>query len=160
MFRNVRCQNRILSDENRIKELLYQSEYGFLSLGSDEDGYGYGIPISYAYDEEDNSLYFHCAVEGKKLDMMKNNNKISFCVVGITKPIAEQFTTFYESVVVFGKSDCGLSEEEKRKALRLLVKKYSTGFDVLGEKYMDNSWNRVYAFKLKIEHISAKAKYK
>lgn len=160
MFREVRRQNRVLTDEKRIDELLYSSEYGFLSLGTDENSYGYGIPISYAYDKESSSLYFHCAPEGKKLDMMKENGKVSFCVVGITKPIANEFTTLFESVIVFGTAEIDLSDDEKRKALRLLVKKYSAGYEELGEKYMEKSWNRTATFKIVIEHTTAKAKYK
>lgn len=159
MFREVRRQNRILEDKSRISELLQSSEYGFLSLGITENGYAYGIPISYAYDEETNSLYFHCAPEGQKLDIIKQNDKVSFCVVGITKPIANQFTTLFESVIAFGKADIDLSDDEKRKALRLLVVKYSPGFEDLGEKYMEKSWSRTATFKIHIEHVTAKAKY-
>ncbi|MDU1889344.1 MAG: pyridoxamine 5'-phosphate oxidase family protein [Dysgonomonas sp.] len=159
MFREVRRQNRILEDETRINELLETSEYGFLSIGMTENNYAYGIPISYIFDKETNSLYFHCAPEGEKLDIMRQNNKVSFCVVGITKPIAEQFTTYYESVIAFGKAILDLSDDEKRKALRLLVKKYSAGYEDLGEKYMNKSWKRTFTFKVEIEHITAKAKY-
>lgn len=159
MFREIRRQNRILQDEKRIFELLSTSEYGFLSLGTSDNGYAYGIPISYAYDEETNSLYFHCAPEGQKLDEIRRNNKVSFCVVGKTNPIASQFTTLYESIIAFGKVCSELNDEEKRKALRILVKKYSQGYEGLGEKYMDKSWNRTFCFKIEIEHITAKAKY-
>ncbi|EGK01955.1 pyridoxamine 5'-phosphate oxidase family protein [Dysgonomonas gadei] len=159
MFREIRRQNRILEDEVRITELLQTSEYGFLSLGTTENGYAYGIPISYAFDKEGNNIYFHCAPEGQKLDILRGNNKVSFCVVGITKPIAEQFTTLFESVIVFGKVNMDLSDDEKRKALRLLVRKYSPEYQELGEKYMDKSWSRTATFKIEIEHITAKAKY-
>lgn len=159
MFKEVRRQNRILEDKDRIEELLLNSEYGFLSVGTTENGYAYGIPMSYTYDRENSSLYFHCATEGQKIDIMKVNNKVSFCVVGTTQPIADQFTTLYESVIVFGKADIDLSEDEKRKALRLLVQKYSKGYEELGEKYMEKSWSRTAAFKIEIEHITAKAKY-
>lgn len=158
MFREVRRQNRVLEGE-RITELLINSEYGFLSLGTSENGYAYGIPISYAYEEESNSLYFHCAPEGQKLDEIGRNNKVSFCVVGKTHPIANQFTTLYESVITFGDAITDLPDDEKRKALRLLVKKYSTGFEEIAEQYMDKSWNRTSTFKIKIKHITGKAKY-
>ncbi|MFV0537186.1 MAG: pyridoxamine 5'-phosphate oxidase family protein [Dysgonomonas sp.] len=159
MFREVRRQNRVLEDKNRINELLNNSEYGFLSLGTGENGYPYGLPLSYIYNEPTNSLYFHCAPEGQKLDSIAKNDKVSFCVVGVTKPIAEQFTTLYESIIVFGTANTKLDDEEKRKALRLLVKKYSPGFEEIGEKYMDKSWSRTAVFKIEIEHITAKAKY-
>lgn len=158
MFREIRRQNRVLEGD-RITELLNISEFGFLSLGTSENGYAYGIPISYAYEEETNSLFFHCALEGQKLDEIKKNNKISFCVVGKTNPIADEFTTLYESVIAFGDAHIELSDDEKRKALRLLVKKYSAGFEEIAEKYMDKSWNRTAVFKIEIKHITAKAKY-
>lgn len=158
MFRDVRRQNRVLEGD-RITELLLNSEFGFLSLGTSENGYAYGIPISYAYEEESNSLYFHCAPEGQKLDEINKNNKVSFCVVGKTNPIADKFTTLYESVIVFGEAITDLSDDEKRKALRLLVKKYSPGFEEIAEQYMDKSWNRTATFKIEIKHITAKAKY-
>lgn len=158
MFREVRRQNRVLEGE-RITELLINSEYGFLSLGTSENGYAYGIPISYAYEEESNSLYFHCALEGQKLDEISKNNKVSFCVVGKTNPIANQFTTLYESVIAFGDAVTNLSDDEKRKTLRLLVKKYSAGFEEIAEQYMDKSWNCTSTFKIEIKHITAKAKY-
>ncbi len=160
MFREVRRQNRILDDQNRIEELLRDSEYGFLSLGIEENGYGYGVPISYAYDRETNSLYFHCAPRGQKLDVLSQNSKVSFCVVGATRPVADQFTTFYESIIVFGKADLNLPDDEKRKALRLLVAKYSKGFEEEGEKYMKKSWERTFTFKIDIERVTGKAKYR
>lgn len=159
MFREVRRQNRVLDNQDRIKELLETSEFGFLSLGTSANGYAYGIPISYAYDTESNALYFHCAPEGQKLDDMRQNDRISFCVVGTTSPIANQFTTLYESVIAFGKANLDLSDDEKRLTLRLLVNKYSKGYEDIAEKYMDKSWDRTFCFKIEIEHISAKAKY-
>lgn len=158
MFREIRRKNRELTGE-RVTELLQTAEYGFLSLGTSENGYGYGIPLSYTYDEQTDSLYFHCATAGQKLDEIRRNNKVSFCVVGHTKPIGEQFTTLYESVIIFGQAYIIKEEDEKRKALRLLVKKYSAGYEELGEKYMEGSWNRTTTFKVKVAHITAKAKY-
>lgn len=158
MFREIRRKNRELTGD-RISELLNDSEYGFLSLGASENGYAYGVPISYAFDSGTDSLYFHCATEGQKLDMINGNNHVSFCVVGKTLPIADKFTTIYESVIAFGDAEIIQDNEEKRKALRLLVKKYSAGYEEIGEKYMDGSWDRTAAFKISIKHITAKAKY-
>jgi nitroimidazol reductase NimA-like FMN-containing flavoprotein (pyridoxamine 5'-phosphate oxidase superfamily) len=157
IFKTIRRQDRLL-EESKMQELLRTAEYGFLSLGTSENGYAYGIPISYAYDEENKALYFHCAPEGHKLENMKANNQVSFCVVGKTQPIPEKFTTIYESVIAFGVADISLSEEEKRKALRLLVKKYCPEYIEIGEKYMDKSFHRTGAFKISIEHLTGKSK--
>lgn len=158
MFREIRRRNRELTGE-RVSELLNDSEYGFLSLGTSENGYAYGIPMSYAYDRENNSLYFHCAPEGHKLDNIQKNNRVSFCVIGKTLPIADKYTTLYESVITFGEAEIIKTDEEKRKALQLLLRKYSAGYEEIGEKYINGSWDRTYTFKLTIRHITAKAKY-
>ncbi len=158
MFREIRRKNRELTGE-RITELLKETEYGFLSLGTSDNGYAYGVPISYAYDDIENTLYFHCAPEGHKLDNIEKNSRLSFCVVGKTLPVADKYTTLYESVIVFGETEIIDSDEEKRKALRLLLKKYSVGFEEIGEKYIDGSWDRTKTFKLSVQRITAKAKY-
>lgn len=156
-FNPIRRQDRKL-DEERMRELLDTSEYGYLSLGTSQNGYAYGLPINFVYDKASDTLYFHCAPEGHKLDNMQQNNRVSFCVVGKTKPISEKFTTLYESTIVFGQADIHLSDEEKKKALRLLVNKYSPNHSELGEVYMEKSFHRTYAFKITIEHISGKCK--
>ena len=86
-----------------------------------ENGYAYGVPLSYAYD--DGCLYFHCAQVGQKVDNITANPLVSFCVVGKTKVLPASFSTGYESVVLFGRMATELSDEEKRKCLRLLDRK-------------------------------------
>ncbi len=154
-FPEIRRQNRILEDLRAI-ELLETSLYGFLCLGENENGYTYGIPISYAYDEARNCLHFHCATEGQKLEILKHQNKVSFCVVKNVQTISHKFSTLYESVIVFGTADMDPCDEDKRTALRELVKKYSPDYLESGETYIENAFHKVHTFKITIEHITAK----
>ncbi len=156
-FPPVRRQDRLL-DDARALDLLENSLYGFLSLGEENNGYAYGIPISYAYDREKNTLYFHCAPEGEKLDCLTRNPRVSFCVVGGVTTQPEKFTTLYESVIVFGTADLDPTDEERRTALRKLVAKYCPDHKTLGETYMERSFHRTQTFTLRIEHITAKCK--
>lgn len=156
-FSPIRRQDRLLS-EKRISELLENGEYGFLSLGIDNNGYAYGIPISFVYDQAQHALYFHCAPEGHKMEILKKNQDVSFCIVGNTCPIPGQFTTLYESVILFGKADIHLDDEEKRAALRKLVEKYCPEYKETGEKYIEKSFQRTHTIKLSIEHITGKSK--
>ncbi len=157
-FREVRRQDRLL-DEQRAQELLETAEYGFLCAGTDGNGYAYGVPINFAYDCAAGELYFHCAPEGQKLEAMRRNGgKVTFCVVGRTQPLSDKFTTLYESVMVFGTVNLVPSDDEKRLALRRLVRKYSAGYAATGEIYMEKSFHRTLTFTVKVEHITAKAK--
>ena len=153
----IRRQDRLLGEE-RATELLETSEYGFLSLGVGDDGYAYGVPLNYVYDRKANVLYFHCAPEGHKLENLKRNKNVSFCVVGKTSTFSEKFTTLYESVMVFGTVDINLSNAEKRTALSELVRKYSPGCVETGGVYIEKSLDRTLALKITIEKITAKAK--
>jgi nitroimidazol reductase NimA-like FMN-containing flavoprotein (pyridoxamine 5'-phosphate oxidase superfamily) len=156
-FYRIRREDRIL-DNTRAIELLQNAEYGFLSLGESRNGYPYGVPMSFAYSAADNALYFHCALEGHKLDNLKQNNKVAFCVVGNTKLLSEKFSTLYESVIVFGHTEIAQTDEDKRFALRKLLEKYSPNHLESGEKYMSTSLNKAMTLKINIEHITAKTR--
>ena len=144
MFREIRRKDRILDNELAIR-LLEEAEYGFLAMS--------GIN-----GKEGDSIYFHCAPEGYKLECLRENPKVSFTVVGATQIVPGKFTTGYESTIAFGEMHLDLPEEERRYALRLLVNKYSSAFKEIGEKYIEKSFYRTNILRLDISHISGKCK--
>ena len=156
-FYNIRRQERTLSYDKAF-ELLQNAEYGFLSLGESKNGYAYGVPISFFFDMECNALYFHCALEGHKLENIRRNNCVSFCVVGKTQTLPEKFATIYESVIVFGKAEIATTDEEKRIALTKLLEKYSPDHLDSGIKYMEHAIHKTLTFKIKIDKITAKGR--
>lgn len=153
-MREIRRKDRVL-DEVRAYELLAEGEYGFLAMVN-ADGGGYGVPMSYVLSGD--VIYFHCAPEGHKLVNLDRENRVSFAVVGGTKVIPGQLTTGYECVMVFGRVERALPAAERLQALRLLVAKYSTGYEEVAEKYIKGSFARTEILKLKIEHVSGKSK--
>ena len=80
------------------------------------DGQAYGVPLNYVF--KNNCLYFHCALEGHKLDNIRANNKVSFCVVGKTKVLPDKFSTEYESAMAFGTASVVQGEERYEALLR------------------------------------------
>jgi nitroimidazol reductase NimA-like FMN-containing flavoprotein (pyridoxamine 5'-phosphate oxidase superfamily) len=74
MFREMRRKDRSISSEQAI-QLLKNGQYGVLSTIG-ENGYTYGVPLNYVYHE--GNIYFHCAVEGSKIDNIMFNNKVFF----------------------------------------------------------------------------------
>lgn len=153
MFNEVRRKDRELDTGGAI-EVLKKSDYGILSTVG-ENGYAYGVPLNYVYI--DNSIYFHCAVEGHKLDNITNNNKVSFCVVGQTYILPEKFSTKYESVIIFGTAS-EVFDNEKNTILLELLNKYSPEYIEKGKEYIENSSKRTKIIKISIEHISGKAR--
>jgi nitroimidazol reductase NimA-like FMN-containing flavoprotein (pyridoxamine 5'-phosphate oxidase superfamily) len=154
MFKEMRRRDRQITVEEAEKILL-EGEYGVLSTQG-SNGYSYGIPLSYAY--KDGSIFFHCALEGQKVENIKHCNKVSFCVVGKTQVQPDKFGTVYESAIVFGEAS-ELSGQDKEEALLALIEKYSKEYMEAGRKYIKNSGAATKVFNIKVEHISGKAKY-
>ena len=153
MERKIRRTDRAIS-ESEAKSLLEKGEFGVLSTASSE-GQPYGVPVNYRYSG--NVIYFHCARDGHKLENLSTNNRVSFCVVGRTEILPEQFATKYESVIVFGKA-FELADDEKHTGLLEIVKKYCPGFINEGLKYIENAAHKTKVFKIVIESITGKSR--
>ena len=141
MFREIKIKDKKLDNAT---EILKGGEYGVLAT-SGEDGYPYTVPLSYIYDA---AIYFHCASTGHKIDNIKYNDKVSFCVVGRAKTVPEELSVDYQSVIVFGRAKI-IEGAEKRSALGKLMQKYAPESNCLTDATV---------VKIEIEHISAKGR--
>jgi len=153
MFREMRRRDRELKN-GEVIEILKNSDYGILSTIS-QNGYPYGVPISYTYIND--SIYFHCAVEGHKLDNIRNNGKVSFCVVGQTQILPDKFSTKYQSVIVFGRA-IEVSDDERNMVLLEILNKYSPDYIEQGKEYIQKKNKATKVIRINVEHISGKAR--
>ena len=149
----MRRKDRLITDSEALT-ILVNGEHGILSTIS-ANNTPYGIPLNYCLIE--NQLFFHCALEGQKVDNIKNNSKVSFCVVGKTELLPDQFGTLYESCIVQGTATESF-DEEKLMALEGLIQKYSADFVPEGMQYIAKLKNQTKVFKIEIESISGKAR--
>lgn len=153
MFKEMRRQDRLLENTEALR-ILKEGPYGTLST-TGSNGYAYGVPVSYIYFNE--SIYFHCATEGHKLDNINYSNMVSFCVVGNTNPLPQSFSVDYESVIIFGKT-FEVFDNEKRAALEAIAEKYSHAYMEEASIYIKNSFGNTRVFKITIEHMTGKAR--
>ena len=153
MHHELRRKDRGLT-ESEARELLERCEWGTLSTCG-PDGQPYGIPLSYCVLKD--AIYFHSALEGHKLDNLAADKRVSFCVVGATEVLPDQFATRYESVVVSGKA-AEVFADEKQLPLEGLLKKYSAGYILEGMNYITVEEDRTRVFKISIDTICGKAR--
>lgn len=151
--RDIRRQDRLL-DESRARELLQAGEYGVLSMATEQGGYG--VPINYVLVED--TIYLHCAPEGRKLRALSADERVSFCVVGHSRVVSEHFTTEFESVIAQGRARVVESDDERRMALRAIVEKYSAEHIEEGLKAIERSLHRTAVIAIKVESFSGKVK--
>lgn len=135
-------------------ELLIGGEYGILSTRG-PDGAPYGLPINYWVGN--GAIYFHSAPEGRKLENLDAESRVSFCVVGRTKVLPDQFATRYESVIVAGQA-AEVYDDEKQQALEGLLAKYSAAFQAEGLRYIAAQGGKTRVFKIAIDAIGGKAR--
>ena len=109
MFREMRRKNQELSHEDTI-QVLKRGTNGVLAVIGDE-GYPYGVPLSYVY--VDGKIYFHCGLSGHKADAIRSNDKVCFTVIDQDKIVAEELTSYFRSVIVFGRAVILADPEEK-----------------------------------------------
>ncbi|MDE7250986.1 MAG: pyridoxamine 5'-phosphate oxidase family protein [Lachnospiraceae bacterium] len=153
MFREMRRKKQILSEEETI-ELLNRGTSGVLALSGDDD-YPYAVPISYVYC--DSKLYFHGAKSGHKIDAIKKCDKASFCVIDKDDVVPEEYTTYFRSVIAFGKIRIMEDEAEMRKAVELLAQKYYPASSNEERSIaIDREWKPLCMIEFIIEHLSGK----
>ena len=94
-----------------------------LSPEAGDEGWPYAVPLSYVYDGQ--TVYFHSAKTGHKIDAVAREPRASFCVIAQDDVRPEKFTTAYRSVIVFGRVRVVESDEEKRAAIEKLALRYA-----------------------------------
>ena len=154
-MRELRRKDRAITDDEAIA-ILNKAEYGVLSTIS-PDGKPYGVPLSFCII--DNCIYFHCAIEGQKIDNIEKNKSVSFCAVWDTEVLPDKFGTIYESAIVSGEIE-EIFDDDKQIALEGLLKKYSSNYFEKGLEYIKTSKTKTRVFKIRILHVSGKARRK
>lgn len=152
MFREMRRTRQLLA-KVVTERILEAGTVGILGVSGDE-GYPYVVPLNYVY--EAGKIYFHSAKSGHKLDGIAGNSKVSFCVIDQDQVVPEKFTSYYRSVIAFGKAKIVIDDDAKQHALDLLVRKYSPGFEEEGAAEIRKGWNNLCVVEIDVEHVTGK----
>lgn len=112
-FREMRRCKQAL-ERTVVEDILRRGSSGVLAVLGD-DAYPYAVPLSYVY--ADGKLYFHGAKEGHKIDAIRQHAKASFCVIDQDAVVPEEYTTYFRSVIAFGRMRILETDAEKRAAI-------------------------------------------
>ncbi len=152
----LQIKRKLSDDESRA--LLSSCMYGVLSTVC-RDGTPYGVPLSYAVEED--HLYFHCTKKGGlKLENIEYSNKACFTVVGPTQILPEAFSTLYLSVIAFGRISAVEDPSEKKHGLEALLRRYSPEHMESGLRYIEKALCKVNVLRFDILQITGKGRKK
>lgn len=114
----------------------------------------YGVPLTHVYDN--GKLYFHSALKGQKVDLIKQNKNASFTVIAKDEIHPELYTTYFRSVIAFGKVHIIEDDCDKKSALELLGRKCNPN-DVEGlTEEIKKGFHRCLALEMTIDRITGK----
>lgn len=148
----MRRKEREISDVNLIEKLFKQANICRLSIH--DNPYPYIVALNYGYSN--NSLFIHCAREGKKIELLKKNNKVGFQIELDSEIIRHQescqWTTKYRSLV--GKAEIEIVDDYSEKVNGLdVIMKHSGKHD---NSYNSKAVDKVLILKVKIKEVTGK----
>ncbi len=149
----MRRTDREIKDEKEMEAIIRRAQVCHVGLSFNDEPYV--IPMEFGY--KDQCLYFHCAKEGKKLDVIRKNNKVCFEVEidhQMTKPENKPggWNAKYRSVIGFGKAHIIEDFKEKADALNILIQHYGADAYDIGEERLEE----VGIIKIEISSMTGK----
>ncbi|HNX48338.1 MAG TPA: pyridoxamine 5'-phosphate oxidase family protein [Methanomassiliicoccales archaeon] len=148
----MRKAEREIKDQKELEDLIRRVEVCRLAMV--DDGEPYIVPMNFGY--RDGYLFFHCAREGRKLDVLRKNPRVCFELEADVHLVkgekACQWSTSYQSVIGWGTATISLDEKDVKEGLEVLMSHYTRGpldFD-------PRSLSLTAVIKVKVERMTGK----
>ena len=151
MFREMRRKNQLLSMEDTMA-VMARCTNGVFACCGDRD-YPYAVPVNYVYYND--KIYFHSAKAGHKIDSINKNAKVSFAVVDEDTIVSKEYTSYFRSVIAFGKARI-VEGNERYEAFRALVEKYSGDMPEEDKQKEINGCTQALIIAVDVEYITGK----
>ena len=148
---------KIVKDPVEMAKTILSSKICFLSM-VDQNGMPYNLPFNFGF--KDNYIYLHSGLEGKKIEILKNNPNVCIAFSNSeelafqSEHVACSYFMRYKSVLVFGKAEFIEDNNEKMKALSIVMKQYTGKEDFT---YNAPSVKNVLCFRVSTENMTGKA---
>ncbi|MFH1103068.1 MAG: pyridoxamine 5'-phosphate oxidase family protein [Pseudomonadota bacterium] len=151
----MRRKEKEILNKEEIESIIRKSAVCRLAMAEKETPYV--VPLCFGYDQ--NTLFFHSATEGKKLDILRKNNSV--CVEFDTdheilkNEKACRWGMRYASVIAFGKASFVEHPDEKRKAMDLIMRQYSDA----AFHYSDEDLGKISIIRVTLDLMTGKRSY-
>ena len=152
MEHEMRKKKQEIIGREEIDEIINSAEVCRLAMC--RGSIPYVIPMNFGYDN--GCLYFHCASNGLKIDILRENPNFCFefesDVNLITNETPCDWSQFYRSVIGWGQASFLSTHEEKLEALLILMNQY----EKRDWKIPDSKVDTITIFKVVIDKITGK----
>ncbi len=157
MTRKPRAPKKQSAALAQMEKILAGETLGFLGLA--RDGLPYVVPLTYAYRK--GRIIFHCALQGKKLDYLRENPRVCFTVGKqygriVPHPQGAQCRAGLESVICYGNARVIDDMAERWKALNV----FNRSLQSLAKSIPREAVSRCYAVEIQIAKMTGRRKGK
>ena len=148
----MRRNDREIKDIKEINGIIRRCRVCHLAMC--DDGQPYIVPLNFGYDGR--FLYFHCAPEGRKIDIIKRNDRVcfEFDILHdiVTAEKACDWGATYESVIGSGTAEIISDLKAKKEALKCIMCQYGSDASDFSEEIM----KKTLILRVRILEISGK----
>ena len=148
----MRRKDKEITDKKKILDIISRAQVCY--LGMSKGNMPYVIPINFGYYED--TIYFHCALEGEKIDVLQENPHV--CMVFnvdnklINNIVQDDWTMHFKSVIAYGKIEFIMDIAERQNAINIMFHHYGGKDYPLPEPVLAKTM----FIKVKIERMTGK----
>jgi len=157
---------REITNKQTLFDILERGKYTTIALcrgnpslsPAERENEPYLVTLNYGYDKEKNSLYFHTALKGLKLDFIREHPKVCATVIEDNGYVMDKCSHRYRSVVFWGTMTVVEELEEKKYGMDILLHHLEDRPDAVKQRLLkdDTVYQNVGILRLDIHEISGK----
>lgn len=150
-------KEREIINANDLVEILKSGKYAVISMCRNNEPYI--VSLSYGYDEANNTLYFHSAQKGLKIDFVKHNPSVCATVIEDKGYVQGQCSHRYSSVVIWGEMALIEDIEGKKHGMDIILNHLEENPEPIKERALksDEVFDKIAILKLRISELTGKA---
>jgi uncharacterized protein len=154
----MRRKDRELDDQNDLEQIIAACDVCRIAFA--DNNIPYIVTLNFGYRGGDKRcFFFHCAKEGRKIDLMKKNNYVCFEMdtdhLLYDGPAACDWGMRFSSVVGYGRLTLIENQTEREKALNCMMEHYTKRSDFT---FNENTFGKTAILRLDVEEMSGKRK--
>jgi hypothetical protein len=151
----IRRKEKAMTDPKEMAAVLRDAKHVTIAMSLNDEPYL--VTLNHGYDERKRCIYFHCAREGKKVEILRTNNQVwgqGLIDKGYQHGSCDHL---FKTTQFYGKVTFVEDLEEKEQALRLMIKKLDKNPDsVIKQQITAESLRRVLIGRIDISFMSGK----
>jgi len=154
-YHQLRRKEQEIKDTAELKAILAKTQYVTVAMCREDEPYL--VTLSHGYDEKHNAIYFHCAFEGKKIDILKANNRVWGQAIVDRGYVQGKCDHLFSSVQFSGRVSFVENQAEKHRALAVMIGQLEREPEqVMAAQVTDAALAKTCIGRIDIEYLSGK----